>query len=101
MKINSHIQVPQTFRTDSSNQGYLHRVQGGQGEKEISENSPGAVFANHHLKPLMVPTFSGDKTKFEDFWMLIESLVDQCKEPVNLKMSRLWQCLFGSALENK
>ena len=44
--------------------------------------------------------YGGDKTKFEEFWGLFESLVDQSKEPVNLKMGRLRQCLFGSALES-
>ena len=71
-----------------------------QAEEGNSENSPGAVFANHRLKPLKVPSFGGDKTKFEDFWGLFESLVDKSKEPVNLKMARLRQCLFGSALES-
>lgn len=32
--------------------------------------------------------------------MLFGSLVDQSKEPVILKMARLRQCLFGSALES-
>ena len=40
-----------------------------------------------------------DKTKFEEFWGLFESLVDQSKEPVYLTMVRLRQCLYGSALE--
>lgn len=47
-----------------------------------------------------MPSYGGDKTKFEEFWGLFESLVDQSKEPVNLKMARLRQCLFGSALES-
>ena len=45
-------------------------------------------------------SYGGDKTKFEEFWGLFESLVDQSKEPVNLKMARLRQCLFGSTLES-
>lgn len=32
--------------------------------------------------------------------MLSESLVDQLDKPVNLKMARLRQCLFGTALES-
>ena len=51
------------------------------------------------LKPLKVPTFSGDKHKFEDFWALFRSLVDESAEPANLKMARLRQCLTGNALE--
>ena len=62
--------------------------------------SPGGVSANNRLKPLKVPTYGGDKTKFEEFWGLFESLVDKSKEPANLKMARLRQCLFGNALES-
>ena len=47
-----------------------------------------------------MPSYGGDKTKFEEFWGLFESLVDKSKEPVNLKMARLRQCLYGSALES-
>ena len=32
---------------------------------------------NRFLKPLKVPTFNGDKRKFEDFWALFRSLVDE------------------------
>ena len=69
-------------------------------EPGISQSSPTGFPANHRLKPLKVPSYGGDKTKFEEFWGLFESLVDQSKEPVNLKMARLRQCLFGSALES-
>ena len=65
-----------------------------------SGNSPGGFTANHRLKPLKVPTFDGDKTKFEEFWGLFQSLVDQSNEPVNLKMARLHQSLTGIALES-
>ena len=51
------------------------------------------------LKPLKVPTFSGDKQKFEEFWTLFRSLVDESAEPANLKMARLRQCLTGNASE--
>ena len=51
------------------------------------------------MKPLKVPTFNGDKRKFEDFWALFTSLVDESTEPVNLKMARLRHCLTGNALE--
>ena len=61
---------------------------------------PGTVFANHRLKPLKVPSFGGDKIKVEDLWGLFESLVDKSKKQVNLKMARLRQCLFSSALES-
>ena len=51
------------------------------------------------LKPLRIPTFDGDKRKFEDFWVLFRSLVDESTEPSNLKMARLPQCLTRNALE--
>ena len=70
-----------------------------QGEAGVPESAPASHSANHRLKPLKVPSYGGDKTKFEEFWGLFESLVDQSKEPVNLKMARLRQCLFGSALK--
>lgn len=34
--------------------------------------------------------FSGDKYKFEDFWVFFRSLVNELVELVNLKMVRLW-----------
>ena len=52
------------------------------------------------LKQLKVPTFDGDKTKFEEYWGLFESLVDRSLEPVSLKMARLRQSLSGRALES-
>ena len=51
------------------------------------------------LKPLRITTLDGDKRKFEDFWFLFRSLVDESTEPSNLKMARLRQCLTGNALE--
>ncbi|XP_074634307.1 uncharacterized protein LOC141892872 [Acropora palmata] len=54
---------------------------------------------NRVLKPLRIPTFDDDKRKFEDFWVLFRSLVDESTEPSNLKMARLRQCLTGNALE--
>ena len=54
---------------------------------------------NRFLKPLRIPTFDGDKRKFEDFWVLFRSLVDESPEPSNLKMARLRQYLTGNALE--
>ena len=80
----------------------LQNVQSVHAEEETYENSPGAVFANHRLKKLKVPTFRADKIKLEDFWMLfwILNLVDQSNEPVNLKIARLRQYLFNSAWES-
>ena len=69
-------------------------------EAGISQSSPTSPSANHRLKPLKVPSYGGDKTKFEEFWGLFESLVDKSKEPVNLKMAQLRQSLYSSALES-
>ena len=43
--------------------------------------------------------FSGEKSKFEDFWEMFMSLVDQGVEPTNIKMATLRQSLTGTALE--
>ena len=43
--------------------------------------------------------FSGEKSKFEDFWDMILSLVVQGVEPANIKMARLRQSLAGTAHE--
>ena len=48
---------------------------------------------------MRVPTFDGNKVKFEEFWSLFQSLVDASNEPVNLKISRLQQSLVGRAHE--
>lgn len=72
----------------------------GKVEAGISESSATGSLTNHYVKTLKVPTYGGDQTKFEEFWGLFEGLVDQSKEPLNLKMARLRQCLFGSTLES-
>lgn len=54
---------------------------------------------HQRLKPLKVPVFSGEKSKFEDFWDMFLSLVDQGGEPSNIKMARLRQSLTGTAFE--
>ena len=64
-----------------------------------NENHSNHDDRNRFLKPLRIPTFDGDKRKFEDFWVLFRSLVDESTEPSNLKMARLRQCLTGNALE--
>ncbi|PFX13133.1 hypothetical protein AWC38_SpisGene22813 [Stylophora pistillata] len=61
--------------------------------------SHGSHDGNIYLKPLTVPTFSGDKRKFEDVWARFTSLVDESTEQVHFKMARLRQCLTGKALE--
>ena len=39
-------------------------------EAGISQSSPTGSSANHRLKPLKMPSYGGDKTKFEEFWGL-------------------------------
>ena len=68
-------------------------------EDQLNESHHSHSDRNRYLKPLKVSTFNGDKRKFEDFWALFTSLVDESTEPVNLKMARLRQCLTGTALE--
>ena len=67
----------------------------------VSEESTAIVteLQRNRLQPLKVPTFEGCKTKFEDFWALFSSLVDQSNEPTNIKMARLRQSLTGTALD--
>ena len=72
----------------------------------MTDQSPHAPVNNHssspqhlgnysqRLKPLKVPIFDG-----EDLWGLLLSLVDQGREPANIKMAWLRQSLTGSALE--
>ena len=64
-----------------------------------SSSSDHSGNCNQRLKPLKVPVFSGEKSKFEDFWEMFLSLVDQGVEPTNIKMARLRQSLTGTALE--
>ena len=66
---------------------------------QLNESHRNQGDQSRFLKQLKVPTFSGDKHKFEDFWALFRSLVDESAEPANLKMARLRQCLTGNALE--
>ena len=68
-------------------------------QHQLNESHGNQDDRSRFLKPLKVPTFSGDKQKFEDFWALFRSLVDESAEPANLKMARLRQCLTGNALE--
>ena len=68
-------------------------------EDQLNKSHHSHKDRNRYSKPLKVPTFNGDKRKFEGFWALFTSLVDESTEPVNLKMARLRHCLTGNALE--
>ena len=48
------------------------------------------------FKPLEIPVFDGSKAKFQDFWALFSSLVDNSTEPTHVKMARLRQSLKGT-----
>ena len=63
-------------------------------DKQLNENHENHDDRSRFLK---ISTFSRDKEKFEEFWALSRSLVDESVEPVNLKMARLQQCLPGNA----
>ena len=69
-------------------------------QSAASSSGNGTTVVNHRLKLLKVPTFNGDKKKFEEFWGLFESLVDKSNEPTSLKMARLRQSLTGIALDS-
>ena len=64
---------------------------GSESTAAASGNSPGSFTASHHLKPLKVPSYDGDKTRFEECWDLFQSLADCSNGLVNLKMARLHQ----------
>ena len=66
---------------------------------QLNESHGNQDDQSRFLKPLKFPLLNGDKQKFEDFWALFKSLVDESAEPANLKMARLRQCLAGNALE--
>ena len=93
-QIPSHASNSSEINTSSNKDGENNPVNSS--NTEIPQPSP--VKINSRLKPLKVPSFDGDKTKFEDFWLLFESLVDCSDEPVNIKMARLRQSLSGEAL---
>ena len=92
-------------QTASNNQTVPHTPPHMTGQSAYSPaNSPSSSpqhsgSCSQRLKPLKVPIFNGDKSKFEDFWGLFTSLVDQGEEPSNIKMAGLSQSLTGSALE--
>ena len=50
-----------------------------------------------NLERIKLPKFNGDKTKFENFWATVESIVDETDEPAKYKMIRLKSCLEGKA----
>ena len=61
---------------------------------------PPSTSADRKLERIKLPTFSGDKTKFEYFWTAFESIVDDSDEPAKYKMIRLKACLQGKAEES-
>ena len=76
----------------------------------VTDQSPHSPVNNHssspqhlgnysqRLKPLKVPIFDSDKSKFEDFWGLFLRLVDQGGEPANIKVARLSKALQEAPL---
>ena len=49
---------------------------------------------------MKLPTFSGDKTKFEYFWTAFQSIVGDSDELAKYKMIRLKACLQEKAEES-
>ena len=92
-QIPSHANTSSEVNISSNNDGENNLV-----NKRMTEiPQPLPVKINSRLNPLKVPSFNGDKTKFEDFRLLFESLVDCSDEPVNIKMARIRQSLCGEA----
>ena len=69
------------------------------GEASPSRSASNSAGVIHRLKPLILPVYNGDKTRFEDFWALFVSVVDEGDEPINIKMARLRQNLSRHALD--
>ena len=62
---------------------------------------PFNISADKKLERIKLPTFNGDKTKFEYFWTAFESIaVDDSDEPAKYKMIQLKACLQGKAEES-
>ena len=61
---------------------------------------PSSASADRKLERIKLPTFSGDKTKFEYFWTAFQCIVDDSDEPAKYKMIRLKACLQGKAEES-
>ena len=61
---------------------------------------PASGAADRKLERIKLPTFSGDKTKFEYFLTAFQSIVDDSDEPAKYKMIRLKACLQGKAEES-
>ncbi|CAB4004316.1 Hypothetical predicted protein, partial [Paramuricea clavata] len=93
---NDHLQQPATENSSSTSTGYPSP----QHDITTTSSGHGETVINRRLKPLRVPTFDGDKKKFEEFWGLFVSLVDMSNEPTSLKMARLRQSLTGIALDS-
>ena len=61
---------------------------------------PSSASADRKLERIKLPTFSGNKTRFEYFWTAFLSIVDDSDEQAKYKMMRLKACLQGKAEES-
>ena len=59
----------------------------------LQPRQPLNLSADRKFERIKLPTFNGDKTKFEYFWTAFESIVDDSDEPAKYKMIRLKACL--------
>ena len=101
MQGSNNLDLPSSNNTGSpSNQQQENPVSNTSSSHQVptpAQQHEGTQAINRHLKPSRVPTFDGNKVKFEEFWSLFQSLVDASNEPINLKMARLKQSLVGRA----
>ena len=65
----------------SSSENTMDRSEQPVGQYQLNESHGNHDDRNRLLKPLKIPTFNGDKRKFEDFWALFRSLSDESTEP--------------------
>ena len=62
---------------------------------------PPSSSADRKLKRIKLPTFSGDKTKFEYFWTAFESIVDDSDEPAKYKTDKMIRLAFRERQKNQ
>ena len=71
-------------------------------EKAPKSNVTGGISVGQvdkNLERIKLPKFNGGKTKFENFWATLESIVDESNQPAKYKMISIKSCLEGKAEE--
>ena len=54
---------------------------------------------DRNVERIKLPKFNGDNSRFKNFWVTFESIVDVKDEPAEYKMIRLKTCFEGNAEE--